>query len=388
MRDAGRRSGVAPPDGKTLMSGCAVRGAAAGMDPTEQGRETYRSRPVVAIDVASPRTIAQLVEAYGRASIQGRNLARCVAVYRAMLADPARPVIFLGLSGPLIAAGLRKVLADMIRNGLVDVVVTTGAIAYQDLYQSRGGAHYAVAPDADDVALRRAGLDRIYDTVVDDALVDATDRALADFAAALEPRAYSTREFLGVVGARMGDEASILRAAADCGVPVFCPAIADSSIGIGLTLHHERSRAAGGARQGPTFSIDTIRDNYEAVQIVRTAGRTGAVFVGGGVPKNWINDAVTSTGLTKDPSASSRSGHAYAIQITTDAPHWGGLSGSTLEEARSWGKVAPDAPRATVYSDATIALPLVVGALLEHGDARGRRRHRCRWEGDRLAGLE
>jgi deoxyhypusine synthase len=323
------------------------------------------------------RSAGELLDQFRTTSVQARNLAHCLDVWRAALADRSRPTIFLGLAGPLIAAGLRKVLRDFIAWGVVDVVVSTGAILYQDLYQSIGGRHFLGSPKADDVVLRELAIDRIYDTYVDEEKFEATDRAIAKATEEFPTRPASSREYLEFLGRRFGGPESIMGEAARKGIPMFSPALIDSSIGIGLTLYYQAHR---GKRR---FLLDAMRDNYELVQILRNSPKTAVFYVGGGTPKNWINDGVVMANYAFGREGT---GHQYALQVTADAPHWGGLSGSTLDEAQSWGKVAKTATRATAHVEASVALPLLAAGLWDHRrEWRSRPQLKFRWNGDELS---
>ena len=338
------------------------------------------STPIEAVDLTKARGISELVEAYGESSIQARNIGKCAEVYKNMLLDEARPTILLGAAGPLIAGGLRKVLRDMIEFGIVDVVVSTGAILYQDLYQARGYKHYKGIPEADDAELRDLLIDRIYDTYVDEEKFWDCDTFVAKFAEKLEPRSYSSREFLYLLGKELEDENSILHTAAKHDVPVFSPALNDSSIGIGLTQYYHWRKINGKQH----MTIDAIRDNYELTQIVVKSKKTAAIYIAGGVPKNFINDAVVTAYVLNVDTG----GHTYALQLTTDAPHWGGLSGSTLKEATSWGKISKKATRATAYVEPTVSLPLVVGSVLQAEHWKGRKRLVFDWDNDVLKSIK
>jgi deoxyhypusine synthase len=339
-------------------------------------RRALLKKSVEPIDVTKVRGSGELLKAFQGTSIQARNLGRCLAVWENALTDPKRPTILIGLSGPLIAAGLRKVLRDLIDWGLVDVVVSTGAVLYQDIYQTVGGRHWMGTPSADDVELRRLYLDRIYDTYVDELKFEETDRAIGRVTEKFPARPASSREFLGFLGEQFKDEASIVATAARRGVPVFSPALIDSSIGIGLTLHYQRNRGR------PRFLLDAVRDNYELVQILSNSPRTAVIYIGGGTPKNWINDGIVMANYAFGREGE---GHYYALQITTDVPHWGGLSGSTLDEAQSWGKISPTATRAMAHVEASIGLPLLVGALWDRRKVwQPRPRLRFEWEGDEI----
>jgi len=335
-------------------------------------------RSVRSVDVTRAKGgLGDLLTQFQTSSIQARNLGRCLEVWENALTDPKRPTILLGLSGPLIAAGLRKVLRDLVDWGLVDVVVSTGAVMYQDLYQSIGGRHWMGTPTADDVALRDAYLDRIYDTYVDERKFQETDRAIGRITEEFPRRPASSREYLGFLGSRFPDPDSILATAARRGVPVFSPALIDSSIGIGLTLYYQANR-----RRSDRFILDAVRDNYELVQILSASPRTAVVYIGGGTPKNWINDGIVMANYAFDREGE---GRYYALQITTDVPHWGGLSGSTLDEAQSWGKISRTATRAMSHVEASIGLPLLVGALWDRRKVwQPRRRLRFDWIGDEV----
>ncbi len=339
-------------------------------------RRSILRTSVTPVDVQKVHGAGDLLTAFQGTSIQARNLGRALSVWENALTDPKRPTILLGLSGPLIAAGLRKVLRDLVDWGLVDVVVSTGAVLYQDLYQTIGGRHWQGTPSANDVELRRLYLDRIYDTYVDELKFEETDRTIGRITDEFPARPASSREYLEFLGKRFEDPASILATAARRGVPVFSPALIDSSIGIGLTLHYQRHRG------GPRFLLDAVRDNFELVQILSHSPRTAVVYIGGGTPKNWINDGIVMANYAFGREGE---GHYYALQITTDVPHWGGLSGSTLDEAQSWGKISATATRAMAHVEASIGLPLLVGALWDRRKVwQPRRRLRFDWDGDEV----
>ena len=340
-------------------------------------RKQFMSLLVEPLDLKKVKSITSLIEGWEKTSIQSRSIALAAKTYENMLADKARPTIFLGLSGALIAGGLREVIRDLIDFGLVDVIVSTGAILYQDYYTSKGYRHYRGSSTApDDELLHDVYLDRIYDSYVDEVGFVRVDDMIAELAEALEPRKYSTREFMMILGEDTNDPKSILYTAAKKGVPIFCPAIADSSIGIGLTGLYRWCKKQGKA----CLTLDTIRDNYEIAQIVLKSKKTAAIYVGGGVPKNYINDACVMLDYTK--------GHSYAIQITTDSPHWGGLTGSTLDEAKSWGKISKKATRATAYVEATIGLSLISAYVMQKNLGQGRKHLKLKWHHDELKSLQ
>jgi len=333
------------------------------------------SRPVRPASVDGDLSVADLVEQMAGMSLQARNIGACADVLKRMLRDPDRPTIFLGLAGPLIAAGLRRVIRDLILRNVVDVVVSTGGILYQDVYQARGYRHYQGTPEADDVALRELRVNRIHDTYVDEDKFWETDLWCGRLADRLEPGPHSSRDYLESLGGELDDEESILYQCRRLGVPVFAPALNDSSIGIGLTEHHHR---AVKANRTPLM-IDSIRDNYELTQIVAKSKRTAAIYIAGGVPKNYINDSIVMSYIFEREI-----GHSYAIQVTTAVTQDGGLSSSTLSEARSWGKVKADADTAMAWVEPSVALPLLAGYVLGRKLTEGRPRLKYTWKGERL----
>lgn len=331
------------------------------------------------IDLMETKTIADLVSNFRDMSIQARNVGDSAFVFEKMLTDKERPTIMLGLAGPLIAAGLRKVIRDMIEYNMVDVIVSTGAILYQDYYQAKGYRHFKGSPNADDVVLREFFIDRIYDTFVDEEKFIALDTWIGEQVAELTGKTVSTRELLHYLAGFISDENSILYTARKHGIPVFCPAINDSSIGIGLTHHYHVSRQ----KNVIPMTVSSIRDNYELTQIVNQSKRTSAFYVAGGVPKNYINDSVVMTYIFDRETG----GHKYALQMTTDVPHWGGLSGSTLAEAQSWGKINKEANKVMAFVEPSVCLPLVVGYALQKNLSKERSRIKYVWEGDILKSL-
>ena len=287
-----------------------------------------------------------------RISFQGRSVATARRIWEKMLAGDC--TIFLGMAGALSAGGLRMIVAHLIANRYVDCLVSTGANLYHDLHETRGRRHYVGSPREDDAKLQADRIDRVYDTYASEEEFCDNDEWIADFVVALDRRPYTTREFLYLLGEHLWKQTErdgILTAAYRAGVPIFCPAIADSSIGMGLSQARHRDGASG--------QIDVIGDIIESANLVIRRPRTASVVLGGGTPKNFINQASVQAEFYDDRVG----GHRYALQIVTDVPHFGGASGSSLEEAQSWGKLAADAEQLTVHADATIVLPLLVSAL-------------------------
>jgi len=320
-------------------------------------------------------SVADLVENMAGMSIQARNLGECAQVLKNMYQDQDRPTVFLGLAGPLIAAGLRRVIRDLVVCGAVDVIVSTGAIIYQDVYASFGHGHFKGVSDADDTDLFDLRVDRIYDTYIDEEKVSRTDRFCKLVADEMEPGNYSSREYLNKLAERIDDEESILYQCYKLGVPVFVPALNDSSIGIGLTEHQVRAQEAGRKH----ISIDSIKDNVELVQIVVKSQKTAAFYVAGGVPKNYINDSIVMSYIYGCDR-----GHDYALQITTAVTQDGGLSSSTLSEGRSWGKIKKQARFAQAWVEPSVSLPLLTGYILGKKLTQGRKRLEFKWENAKL----
>ena len=321
-------------------------------------KSRFLQTPIEPFAVEAGLTADQVLARMERISFQGRNLATAHRIWQKML--QADVTIFMGMAGALSAGGLRLTVAHLIAHRYVDCLVSTGANLYHDLHETRGQHHYLGSAQADDAALAADRIDRVYDTYASEEEFCSNDEWIADFAVTLEKRPYTTREFLHLLGGHLWQTTGrdgILTAAYRANVPIFCPAIADSSIGMGLSQARQKKAGAG--------YIDTIGDIVESANVVIRRPRTASVVLGGGTPKNFINQASVQAEFYSDQVG----GHSYALQIITDAPHFGGASGSSLEEAQSWGKLATDSPRVTVQCDATIALPLLASALAATGPA-------------------
>lgn len=315
-------------------------------------RSRFLKVPVEPFEVKPGVSADDVLARMERVSFQGRSLAAARRIWEKMLADDC--TIFLGMAGALSAGGMRMIAAQLIASRYVDCLVSTGANLYHDLHETRGRHHYVGSPRENDAALQAEHIDRVYDTYAsEDEFVD-NDEWIAAFVLTLERRPYTSRELLYKLGEHLWNETGrdgILTAAYRASVPIYCPAIADSSIGMGLSQARHREAGAGHA--------DVIGDIIESANIVIRKPRTASIVLGGGTPKNFINQASVQAEFYDDRVG----GHRYAVQIVTDAPHFGGASGSSLEEAQSWGKLATDAEQVTVHADVTVALPLLVTAL-------------------------
>ncbi|MFP4369622.1 MAG: 1,9-bis(guanidino)-5-aza-nonane synthase [Bacteroidota bacterium] len=316
------------------------------------------------IDIKKHNVIA-FVDDMGNMAFQARNLNRAANIYNMMIED-TKCSVYLTLAGSLISAGLKQVVIDLIENKMVDGIISTGAnIVDQDFLEALGFNHYIGSQFVDDNELRELMIDRIYDTYIDEEDLRACDMTVAEIADSLEPRTYSSREFIEEMGKWLvlngKGENSIIRKSYEMGVPIFCPAFSDSSAGFGLVYHQYH-------RQGKEMlSIDSARDFLELTKTKIKAVETGLFMIGGGVPKNFVQDVVVAAevlGIDADM-------HKYAIQITVADERDGGLSGSTLKEASSWGKVKTTYEQ-MVFAEATMAMPLIAGYAYHKGAWKNR----------------
>jgi deoxyhypusine synthase len=317
----------------------------------------YLKTPTYPIQIDRDRSVAGLLAKMESTGFQGRNLATAHQVWLNMLADNS--TVFMGISGALVAAGMRRLIAYLIKNHYIDVLVSTGANLFHDMHETLGRYHYLGSPRPDERDMRESGVVRIHDTYASEVEFREADEWVGNFANTLEhARPYSTRDFLHLLGRELSEiatEDGILTSAYKAKVPIYCPAITDSPIGIGIA-------ASRIDRKNP-FQFDVIQDVVEMAQIVAKSANTGVVLFGGGSPKNFIQQAGTTATTIK---ANVR-GHKYAVQVVTAGPQYGSLSGNPVEDVGSWGRLARDADRVTVNVDATIAMPLLVTALSQTG---------------------
>ena len=329
--------------------------------------------PIQHIDIKQHNVVA-LVDAMQSMAYSSRDLARAASIYERMLRDQECGVI-LCLAGSLISAGLKQIFVDLIRNNMVDAVVSTGAnIVDQDFFEALGFKHYIAdelyKQGTEDATLRELMIDRIYDTLIDEEELRHCDETTHQIANSLDPRPYSSREFIRAMGAYLVEQGktpakggvdSIVLAAYEKDVPIFCPAFSDCSAGFGLVAHQH-------ARQNqPKVSIDSAKDFYEITQLKIANPTTGLLMIGGGVPKNFAQDIVVAAEILGTDAPM----HKYAIQITVADVRDGALSSSTLKEASSWGKVDTTFEQ-MVYSEATLALPLITGYAYHKTAQEGR----------------
>lgn len=309
-------------------------------------------RPIRHAKITQDMTVSRLVDSFSDCAFGAGRLYEAVDIYREMLND-SECVKFFGLAGAMVPSGMRQIVSDLIRNNDIDILVTTGANLVHDIIESLGLRHYRGSETADDVQLKHNAISRIYDVFLPEQHFSEFEKKMQSVFREL-PEKLSITELLSHIGSSIDDEDSILRSAYDMHVPVYCPAIQDSIIGLQAWLY----------KQTKSLNVDVFEDMRGLIDRCYEAKRTGALIVGGGVPKNFILQAMLVTPKSFD----------YAIQLTMDRPETGGLSGATLDEARSWGKVGEKARAVTVYSDATITLPIIVAAAKGKNGTAGRRR--------------
>lgn len=326
-------------------------------------RGPFAPDPIQDAIVRSDMSVGELAAAYGDAGIGAADLHEAVRLTAKMFTSDV--AVFMGLSGPMVPGGMGRIVSDLVRDGLIDALVTTGATLTHDTIDAIGGAHHHGSATERgprerefDEALRDAGIDRIYNVFLPQEHFTAFESHLRS---AVFPElsgtvgVYELTRQLGIANREVNEangidgDAGIAAAAAEHDVPIYCPAVEDSILGIQAWMYGQLN----------DFGLDPLADMSHLNNVAVDATPAGAFVVGGGVPKNFVLQARLVT-----PDA-----YEYGVQLTMDPPATGGLSGATLNEARSWGKIAPDGENATVYGDATITLPLVVAAAREWMDA-------------------
>ena len=317
--------------------------------------------PVEHIDIKS-FDARKIIDGMSKMSFTSRDTARAAGIYNEMLADKDCS-IFLTLAGSTSAGGCMDLYADLVKNNMIDAIVATGAsIIDMDFFEALGFKHYQGSQFQDDAELRNNYIDRIYDTYIDEEELQACDKAICEIANTLEPRSYTSREFIKELGkylkANGKKRGSLIETAYDNNVPIFCPAFTDSSAGFGLVMHQEQN-------PDKHITIDSIREFRELTEIKLQSKQSGLLMVGGGVPKNFIQDTVVCAELLGKKVDM----HKYAIQITVADTRDGACSSSTLKEASSCGKVDVTKEQ-MVFAEATSVLPLIAS------DAY----HRANWE--------
>lgn len=337
--------------------------------------DSYFKRKVKAIDVTK-KTVSELLAEMSRTAYQGRKLGEAVEVWEAMLMEKDLTIV-MGFSGSMSTAGQWKMINWLIEQRYIDVLVSTGANISEDIVDAMGYGYWQGSHMVDDQALLKDDVNRYYDVFGKETDYREMETLMTDFLVSVKTDfAYTSAELLYLFGKRLREKSvnSILATAAACNVPVFSPALTDSAYGEAFLMAKNR---------GHTIVLDSVKEFDQFVGIGERTKEIGVVYIGGGVPKDFTQLlAISVSPKTEDKGVKGRRGHLrkglreyyyphrYAIQITTDSPQWGGLSGCTLEEAISWGKIDIKGKRAVCYCDATIALPLITHALNERVKAK------------------
>lgn len=329
------------------------------------GKKDFLKDVIQHIDIKK-HNVVPVVDAFEHMAFSSRDLNRAAKIYDTMLKDKDCTVI-LTLAGSIFSAGLKKVVYDLVMNNMVDAIVSTGAVMVdQDFFEALGFKHYIGTPFSDDNQLRDLHIDRIYDTYIDEDELRVCDETCAKIFNSLPPRPYSSRELLWEFGRYLEDnggpkvEDSVIWACYKKNVPIFVPAFSDCSAGFGFIIHQTEN-------PDKHSSIDSAKDFLELTKIKLASKETGIFMIGGGVPKNFTQDIVVAADILKEDAPM----HKYAVQITVADVRDGALSSSTLKEASSWGKVSTSSEQ-MVYSEATIAVPLVTGYAYHKGSWKAR----------------
>jgi len=330
------------------------------------------AKPVEHIDIASFDG-RPLIDAWEKMSFTSRDAARAARILNAALEDKDCTVI-LSLAGSTSAGGCMHVWRDMVANNMVDAVVATGAsIVDMDFFEALGFKHYQATEIPDDRVLRDLYIDRIYDTYIDEEDLQACDHTIKAIADALPAAPISSRGFIHEMGRWLAagnakKEGSLIQTAYEHGVPIFCPAFTDSSAGFGLVKHQVDRMKAGEAY----LVLDAIADFRELTDVKIKAGTTGLFMIGGGVPKNFVQDTVVCAEILGHDDVEM---HKYAVQITVADVRDGACSSSTLKEACSWGKVDV-ALEQMVFAEATSVAPIIASDAYHRGHWKNRPRRR------------
>ena len=321
-------------------------------------KKDFLNKPVEHIDITKfdARPIISSME---KMSFVSRETANAAKIYNEMLSEKDC-TIFLTLAGSTSAAGCMHIYRDLVKYNMVDAIVATGAsIIDMDFFEALGFKHYQGSQFQDDTELRKNYIDRIYDTYIDEEELQHCDKVIGEIADSLEPRPYTSREFISELGKYLKKNAkkkgSLIEMSYDYHVPIFCPAFTDSSAGFGLVMHQEKNPKKH-------MTIDSIREFRELTEIKIRSEGSGLFMIGGGVPKNFIQDTVICAELLgKDVDM-----HKYAIQLTVADTRDGACSSSTLKEASSWGKVDTSKEQ-MVFAEATSVLPLIASDAYHNG---------------------
>ncbi len=301
------------------------------------------------VNVKSEMSLNELVTQFEKSGAFGAGrLSEATKIFEKFASDK-EALKFLGLAGAMVPAGMRHVIVEMIREEYINVIVSTGANLTHDLVEAFGGHHIRLSKAYNDIQLNRLGINRIYDVYVKNREFVKFEKNIQKILEQIDPvkleKGIAVYELLWEIGRNLTDGKSIIKNAFEKKVPVFCPALTDSILGLQLWLFRQRK----------PIMIDVLKDIQKMIDMAYESKRAAVISIGGGVPKNHILQTMLITGR----------GFDYAIQITMDRPEPGGLSGASLSEAQSWGKIKSGAPWVDLIADATIVLPIIVGAVKE-----------------------
>ena len=328
-------------------------------------KKDFLSKPIEHIDITSFDS-RKIISSMQKMSFVSREVANAAKIFNEMIKDKDC-TIFLTLAGSTSAAGCMNVYKDLVKYNMVDAIIATGAsIIDMDFFEALGFKHYQGSQFQNDTELRKNYIDRIYDTYIDEDELQICDKKICEIADNLEPRSYTSREFIYEIGKYLKNNSvkkdSLIETAYDNDVPIFCPAFADSSAGFGLVIHQEKNPKKH-------MTIDSIREFRELTEIKIQSKGSGLFMIGGGVPKNFIQDTVICAELLgKEVDM-----HKYAVQITVADSRDGACSSSTLKEASSWGKVDITKEQ-MVFAEATSVLPLIASDAYHKGEWKNRDR--------------
>jgi deoxyhypusine synthase len=292
--------------------------------------------------INSKDQIKDIIQYFSNTGFNAKRLAIACDIYKQMILDK-ECIKFFGLAGALVPVGMQGVIYDFIKEDFIDILVTTGANLTHDLAETLGFHHLQGEVDitkVNDVSLHNQELNRIYDVY----LPNNAYEGMEDFISTLDipHNDISVSSFLHYLGEQLPkNSTSILKICSEKDIPIFCPAFTDSGLALQLGFHFQN------------LNLNHFKDMLKMVDLAWETKHAGMCIVGGGVPKNFIMQS-----LQFCPNSA-----MYAIQITMDRPEPGGLSGATLQEAISWGKVNENAKCSTIISDATIALPILLWFL-------------------------
>ena len=328
-------------------------------------KKDFLKKPVEHIDITSFDS-TKIIQSMEKMSFVSRETANAAKIFNDMINDK-NCTIFLTLAGSTSAAGCMNIYKDLVKFNMVDAIVATGAsIIDMDFFEALGFKHYQGSQFQDDTELRKNYIDMIYDTYIDEDELQICDKKICEIADNLEPKSYTSREFIHEMGKYLKKNSkkkeSLIETAYDYNVPIFCPAFTDSSAGFGLVMHQEKN-------PNKHLTIDSVREFRELTEIKIRSKGSGLFMIGGGVPKNFIQDTVICAELLgKEVDM-----HKYAVQITVADSRDGACSSSTLKEASSWGKVDITKEQ-MVFAEATSVLPLIASNAYHKGNWKNRDR--------------